>query len=80
MAIIEVEVAVAMVETITDSAVMEEAIIEAIITSNTINITCMMMDQSSNNMVHHAHFVVVSIILLNIVSRENMTSIILWRK
>ena len=80
MAIIEVEVAVAMVETITDLAVMEEAIIEAIITTNTINITCMMMDHSSNNMVHHVHFVVVSIILLSIVSRENMTSIISWRK
>ena len=80
MAIIEVEVAVAMVETITDLAVAEEAIIKAIITTNTINITRMMMDHSSNSMVHHAHFAVVSIILLNIVSRENMTSIISWRK
>ena len=80
MAIIEVEVAIAVVETITDLAVAEEAIIEAIIITNTINIICMMMDHSLNNMVHHAHFVVVSIILLNIVSRENMTSIISWRK
>ena len=80
MAIIEVEVAVARVETITDLVVTEEAIIEAIITTNTINITCMMMDHSLNNMVYHAHFVVASIILLNIVLRENMTSIISWRK
>ena len=76
MAIIEVEVAVAMVETITDLAVTEEAIIGAIIITNTINITCMMMDHSSNNMVYHVHFVVVSIILPNFVLRENMTSII----
>ena len=80
MAIIEVEVAMAMVETIIDHAVMEEAITEAITITNTINITHMMMDPSSNNMVHHAHFVVVSIILLNIALRENMTSIISWRK
>ena len=80
MAIIEVEVAMAMVETIIDHAVMEEAITEATTIINTTNITCMMMDPSLNNMVHHALFVVVSIILLNIVSRENMTSIISWRK
>ena len=67
MAIIEVDVAVAMVETITDLVVTEEAITGAIIITNTINITCMMMDHSLNNMVHHVHFVVVSIILLNIV-------------
>ena len=80
MVIIKVEVAVAMVETITDLAVEEEAIIEAIIITNTINITCMMMDHSLNNMDHHAHFAVVSIIPLNIVLRENKTSIISWRK
>ena len=76
MAIIEVEVAVAMVETIIDHAVTEEAITEATTIINTINITCMMMDPSSNNMVYHVLFAVVSIILLNIVLRENMTSII----
>ena len=80
MAIIEAEVAVAMVETITDLTVMVEAIIEAMIITNAINITHMMMDQSLNNVVHHAHFMVDSIILLNIVSRGNMTSIISWRK
>ena len=80
MAIIEAEVAVALVVTFIDHVVMEEAITEAIIIINTIDITCMMMDPSLNNMVHHALFAEVSIILLNIVLRENMTSIILWRK
>ena len=76
MAIIKVEVAVAVVETIIDHAVMEEAITEATTIINTINITPMMTDPSLNSMVHHALFVVVSIILLNIVLRQNMTSII----
>ena len=78
-AIIEVEVAVFVVVTFIDHMVMEEAITEAITIINTINTTCMMMDLSLNNMVHHVLFAV-SIILLNIVLRENMTSIILWRK
>ena len=70
----------AMVVTIIDHVVVEEAITEAITIINTINITCMMMDPTLNNMVHRALFVEVSIILLNIVLRENMTLIILWRK
>ena len=80
MTIIEVEVAVAMVETIIDHVVTEEAITEATTIINTINTTCMLMDHSLNNMVHHALFAVVSIILQNTVLRENMTSIISWRK
>ena len=72
--------AVAVVVTFIDHMVTEEAITEAITIINTISITHMMMDPSLNNMVHHALFVEVSIILLNIVMRENMTSIILWRK
>ena len=80
MAIIEGGVAVAMVVTIIDHVITEEAITEAITTINTINITHIMMDPSSNNMVHHVLFEEVSIILLNIVLRENMTLIILWRK
>ena len=79
-AIIEVEVAMAMVVTFIDHMVAEEAITEAITIINSINITRMMMDLSLNNMVHHALFAEVSIILLNIALRENMTSIILWRK
>ena len=67
MTIIKVEVAVAMEEIIVDHTVVEEAITKAITIINIINITCFMMDLRSNNMVHHAHFAVVSIILLNIV-------------
>ena len=77
MAIIK---AVAMEVTFIDHGVTEEVITEAITIINIINITCMMMEPSLNNMVHHALFVEVSIILLNIVLRENMTSTILWRK
>ena len=80
IAIINAEVVVAMVKTISDFGIMREAIIEAIIITNTINITHMMKDQRSNNVAHHAHFVVVLIILLNIVLKENVTSIISWRK
>ena len=80
MAIIKAEVVMAVVATITDLTVMEEAIIQAIIITNIINITCMMMDHSLNNVAHHAHFAVVLIILLHIALRENMTSIIAWRK
>ena len=77
MAITKAEVAVAVVVTFIDQVVMEEVITEAI---TIINITPMMMELSLNNKVHHVLFVEVSIILLNIVLRENMTSIILWRK
>ena len=80
MAIIEAEVVGAMVETISDLTVTEEAIIKAIIITNTINITHMMMDHRLNNMAHHAHFAVVLIILLNIALKGNTTSIISWRK
>ena len=80
LAIIEAEVVVAMAETISDPMVMGEVIIEAKIIINTINITHMMMDHRLNDMAHHAHFAVVLIIILNIASRENMTSIISWRK
>ena len=80
MAIIGAKVVVAMAETILDPMVAGEAIIEAIINTNTINITHMMMDHGLNNMAHHAHFAVVLIILLNIALKENMTSIISWRK
>ena len=64
MAIIEVEVAMAVAMAVT---IIEEAITEAITIINTINITHMMMNPSLNNMVHHALFAEVSIILLNIV-------------
>ena len=80
MVIIVVEVAVDVVTTFIGHMVTEEAIAETITIINTINITPMMMEPSLSNMVHHVHFVEVSIILLNTVLRENMTLIILWRK
>ena len=80
MAIIKAEVVMAMAEAISDPVVMGEAIIEAIIITNTINITHMMMDHGLNDMAHHMHFAVVLIILLNIALKENMTLIISWRK
>ena len=80
MAIIEAEVVMAMVETISDPMVTGEAIIKAIIITNTVNITHMIMDHRLNNMACHAHFAVVLIILVNIALKENMTSIISWRK
>ena len=79
MATIEAEVVMAMVETISDLAVVEEVIIEAIIIINTINIPCMIMDHRLNNMAYHVHFAVVLIILLNTVLKGNTTSIS-WRK
>ena len=80
MTIIEAEVVVAMVETISDPVVVGEVIIKAIIITNAINITYMMMAHRLNNMAHHAHFVVVLFILLNTALKENITLIILWRK
>ena len=79
MVIIMVEVAVDTVATFIGHVVMEEAITEEITTINTINITTMMMGLSLSNMVHHAHFVEASIILLNIVLRKNMILTILCR-
>ena len=51
MVIIEAEVAMAMVVTFIDHMVTEEATTEAITIINIINITCMMMELSLNNMV-----------------------------
>ena len=76
MVIIEAEVVMAMVESISDPMVMGEAIIETIIITNTINIIHMLMDHRLNNKAHHAHFAVVLITLLNIALKENMTLII----
>ena len=80
LAIIKAEVVIAVAVTISDPTVTGGTIIEAIIITNTINITHMMMDHRLNNMVHHVHFVGILIILLNIALKENMTSIISWRK
>ena len=56
-AIITAKEAMAMVVLTIDHMVMEEAVIEAIIIINNINITHMMMDNNLNNMVHRVLFV-----------------------
>ena len=80
MVIIMVEVAVDAVATFIGHVVAEEVITEAITTINTIKITRMMVGLSLSHMVPFVHFVEASIILLNIVLRENMILTILWRK
>ena len=79
VAIIIITVVIIMAE-VAVAVVTQETIIEAIIIIHAINITCMMMGPSLNNMVCHALFVEVSITLLNIALRENMTSTISWQK
>ena len=62
----QVEVAMAMVVIFIDHTDAVEAITEAITIINIINIIPMMVDPSLNNMVYHAPFVEVSIILLTL--------------
>ena len=47
---------------------------------NTISIMVMIMSTRRSNMVHHVHYAVAIITLLNIVLRENMISMILWKR
>ena len=46
----------------------------------TISIMVMMMSTRQINMVHHVHYAMATIILLNIVLRESMISMILWKR
>ena len=71
--IIKAEVDVAITIIVTEVTAMGEALTEAITTTNITNITHMMMVHRWNNMACHAHFVVASITLLNIVLKESMT-------
>ena len=72
--------AVVMAEAITMDAVTVGPIIKVIITTNTISIMIMMMSTRQINMAHHAHYAVVITTPLNIVLRENMISMILWKR
>ena len=54
--------------------------IKVILITNTITIMVMMMITRQINMVHHMHYVVATIILLNIALRENMTLMKLWKR
>ena len=79
MANLEAE-AVVMAEVITMDVVAVGLIIEAITIINTISIMVMMMSTRQINMVHHVHYVVAIITPPNIVLRENMILMTLWRK
>ena len=79
MATLEVE-AMVEAEAIIMAVVTAGLIIEVILTTNTINIMAMMMSTRQINMVHHVHYAVATITLLNIASRESMISMILWKR
>ena len=79
MANLEVE-AVVMAEVITMAMVTVGPIIKVILNTNTTSIMVMMMSTRQINMVHHVHYVVAIITLLNIVLRKNMISMILWKR
>ena len=79
MANLEAE-AMVMAEVITMDVVAVGLIVEAITTINTISIVVMMMSTRWINMVQHVHYAVAIITLPNIVLRENMILMTLWRK
>ena len=81
MANLEAEaVVMAKVITVAMAVVTAGPIIEVMLTTNTINIMVMMMSTRQTNMVHHVHYLVVITTPLNIVLRENMISMILWKR
>ena len=79
MASLEAE-AMAEAEVITVAMVAAGPIMEVILTTNTISIMVMMMSTRQISMVHHVHYAVAIITLLNIALRENVISIILWKR
>ena len=79
MANLEAE-AMVTAELITMDAVAAGPIIKVTLTTNTISIMVMMMSTRQTNMVHHVHYTVVITTPLNIVLRENMISMILWKR
>ena len=80
MANLEAE-AVAKAEAIIMAMVTAGPIIEVILITNTISIMAMMMMSTRQiDMVHHVLYALDIITLLNIVSRESMISMILWKR
>ena len=71
--------AVAMAEAITTVVVMVGPIIKAMLIINTISIMLMMSTRRINT-VHHVLYAVAIITLPNIVLKESMISIILWKR
>ena len=74
--------AVVVAEVITMAMVMVGPIIEVMLKylTNTISIMVMTVNTRQTNIVHHVHYVVVTTTPLNIVLRENMISMILWKR
>ena len=72
--------AMVVAEIITVAMTTAGPIIEVMLITNTISIMVMMMNTRQINMAHHAHYAVVIITPLNIVLRENMISMILWKR
>ena len=72
--------AMAVAETITAVVVTVGPIIEAMLITNIISIMLMMMSARQINTVHHALYVVAIITLPNIVLKESMISMILWKR
>ena len=79
MANLEAEAKV-MAEVITVDVVMVGPIIKAITTTSTISIVVIMRSTRQINMVHHVHYAVAIITPPNIVLRENMILMTIWRK
>ena len=72
--------AMVMAEVITVAIAMAGPIIKVILITNTITIMVMMMSTRRINTVHHVYYEVAIITPLNIVLRENMISVILWKR
>ena len=79
MANLEAE-SMVMAEVITMDTVMVGPIIKATTTTNTISIMVMMMSTRQINVAHHVHYAVDILTPPNIVLRENMISMILWKR
>ena len=72
--------AVVMAEVITMDTFTVGPIIKATTTTNTISIMVMMMSTRQINMIHHVHYAVNRFTPQNIVLRENVISVILWKR
>ena len=70
----------AMAEAINTVMVTVGSIIEAVLIINIISIMFMMMSTRQIHTVHHVLYAVAVITLPNIVLKENMTSMILWKR
>ena len=72
--------AMAKAEAVIMAMVTAGPIIEVILATNTISIMVMMMSTRQINMVHHVHYAMATIILLNITLKESMISMTLWKR